>query len=159
MLADQRALLDSFIQVMAGAIDTKSPYTGNHCQRVPVLTEMLTQAAQDSDQGVFAEFSMSQEQWQELHIAAWLHDCGKVTTTEHIIDKSTKLETIYNRIHEVRTRFEVLKRDMEIAVYRAKLDGQLAPEDVEKIKVAHKEIDEEFALIADINLGSEFLDD
>ncbi|SNX48161.1 Cyclic di-GMP phosphodiesterase response regulator RpfG [Vibrio thalassae] len=159
MLADQRALLDSFIQVMAGAIDTKSPYTGNHCQRVPVLTEMLTQAAQDCDQGVFAEFSMSQEQWQELHIAAWLHDCGKVTTPEHIIDKSTKLETIYNRIHEVRTRFEVLKRDVEIAVYRVKLDGQLAPEDVEKIRVAHKELDEEFALIADINLGSESLDD
>ncbi|OIN26995.1 HD domain-containing phosphohydrolase [Vibrio barjaei] len=159
MLADQRALLDSFIQVMAGAIDTKSPYTGNHCQRVPVLTEMLTQAAQDSTQGAFADFSMNKEQWEELHIASWLHDCGKVTTPEHIIDKSTKLETIYNRIHEVRTRFEVLKRDAELNIYRAKSSGQLDKQDLEAIRLAQEELDKEFALIAEINLGSEFLDD
>ncbi|EDL54573.1 HAMP domain-containing protein [Vibrio mediterranei] len=159
MLADQRALLDSFIQVMAGAIDTKSPYTGNHCQRVPVLTEMLTQAAQDSTKGSFADFSMSKEQWEELHIASWLHDCGKVTTPEHIIDKSTKLETIYNRIHEVRTRFEVLKRDVELTTYRAKFSGQIDNQDLEAIRLAQEELDKEFALIAEINLGSEFLDD
>ncbi|SEF64535.1 HD-GYP domain-containing protein [Vibrio hangzhouensis] len=158
MLADQRALLDSFIQVMAGAIDTKSPYTGNHCQRVPVLTEMLTQAAQDSKDSAFADFSMSKEQWQELHIAAWLHDCGKVTTPEHVIDKSTKLETIYNRIHEVRTRFEVLKRDVELKFYRTKYTGELSASDLESVHKQQQALDDEFSFLARINLGTESLE-
>ncbi len=116
ILANQKALLNSFIEVMAGAIDTKSPYTGNHCQRVPVLTEMLTKAAEQSEAEPFKDFKLSSEEWQELQLAAWLHDCGKVTTPEHVVDKAVKLETIYNRIHEIRTRFEVLKRDAHILI-------------------------------------------
>ena len=56
----------------------------------------------------------NEDEKRELNIAAWLHDCGKVTTPEYVVDKATKLETIYNRIHEIRTRFEVLHRDMTI---------------------------------------------
>ena len=114
MMAAQQALLDSFIKVIAGSLDKKSPYTGNHCQRVPILTEWLTLAAQESTLPSFAHFSLNSKEWQELKMASWLHDCGKITTPEYVVDKATKLETIYNRIHEVRMRFEVLKRDEEI---------------------------------------------
>ncbi|MCD6075520.1 MAG: rpfG 10 [Rhodospirillales bacterium] len=123
LLEAQKQLLDAFIELIAGAIDAKSPYTGGHCQRVPELTKMLTRAACDAQDGLYKDFDLTEAEWYELHIAGWLHDCGKVTTPEYIVDKATKLETIYDRIHEVRMRFEVLKRDAEINYLKARLDG------------------------------------
>lgn len=95
----QEKLLDSFIQVIAGAIDTKSHYTGKHCQRVPELATQIAEAASQSTQ--FPNFHFDESARRQLSIAAWLHDCGKVTTSEYIVDKATRLETIYNRIHEI----------------------------------------------------------
>jgi hypothetical protein len=104
LIEEQRELFQSFIKLMANAIDAKSPYTGGHCTRVPEITLMLARAACDSSDEKFKDFSLSKKQWEELSIAGWLHDCGKVTTPEYVVDKATKLETIYDRIHEVRTR-------------------------------------------------------
>ena len=94
LLDAQKLLLDSFIELIGSAIDSKSPYTGGHCQRVPVLTKMLAEAACQQKKGPFADFDLTEEEWYELHISAWLHDCGKVTTPEYVVDKATKLETI-----------------------------------------------------------------
>jgi HD-GYP domain-containing protein (c-di-GMP phosphodiesterase class II) len=158
MLESQRDLLDSFIQVFAGSLDKKSPYTGNHCQRVPVLTEWLTQAAHDSTLDPFKDFHLSEKEWQELKMAAWLHDCGKITTPEHVVDKATKLETIYDRIHEVRTRFEVLKRDREIMLLKQDF-GELGAESQQALSELHKQLDEDFVFIASLNIGGEFVSD
>ena len=124
LLEAQRNLFRAFIQVIAGAIDAKSPYTGGHCNRVPELTTMLAKAAVAADSGPLADFTMGDEEWYELEVAAGLHDCGKVTTPEYVVDKATKLETIYNRIHEIRTRFEVVKRDVEIAYLQGVIKGE-----------------------------------
>lgn len=157
----QRKLLVSFIEVIAGAIDAKSAYTGGHCQRVPVLTDMLAEAAIKQEEGMFATFQMTEEEQYELHIAGLLHDCGKVTTPEYIIDKATKLETIYDRIHEVRMRFEVLKRDAEIDYLKksaATDDGaeKQALEQAFQDRLA--QLDDDFAFVAECNVGSEFMD-
>ncbi len=153
----QRKLLVSFIELIAGAIDAKSAYTGGHCQRVPFLTDMLAEAAIEQKQGLFADFTMTEEEQYELHIAGLLHDCGKVTTPEYIVDKATKLETIYDRIHEVRMRFEVLKRDAEIDYLKA----QLAGGDPEQLKSDYdarlQQLDEDFAFVAECNVGGEFM--
>mgnify|MGYP003347098377 CR=1 FL=1 len=112
LLEAQKALLDSMIKLLAGAIDAKSPYTGGHAERVPELGIMLAEEACKVTEGPLADFSFkTEEEWREFRIGAWLHDCGKVTTPEYVVDKSCKLETIYNRIHEIRMRFEVLLRD------------------------------------------------
>jgi hypothetical protein len=100
------------------AIDEKSPYTGGHCERVPVLTMMLAEAVNDTRQGPLADFGMTDKDRYELKIAGLLHDCGKVTTPVHVVDKATKLQTLFDRIHLVDTRFEVLKRDAQIAMLR-----------------------------------------
>jgi len=113
-------LFESFINLMNTAIDEKSPYTGGHCQRVPQLTMMLAESVNDMTDGPLAAFTMSDVDRYELKIAGLLHDCGKVTTPVHVVDKATKLETIYDRIHLVDTRFEVLKRDAEIELLREK---------------------------------------
>ncbi|MDA0306953.1 MAG: GAF domain-containing protein [Proteobacteria bacterium] len=162
LLDAQKLLLDSFIELIASAIDAKSPYTGGHCQRVPELTKMLARAACDAKEGPFADFDLSEDDWYELTIAALLHDCGKVTTPEYVVDKATKLETIYDRIHEIRTRFEVAKREAEIDYYKALVDGQgKAGGDPDKLKAGLDErlakLDDDFAFIAECNIGGEFM--
>ena len=151
-------LLDALVKIIAGAIDAKSPYTGGHCQRVPVIFDMLLNAACQASEGPFKDFTLTEDERREAYLAAWLHDCGKVTTPEYVVDKATKLETIYDRIHEVRTRFEVLKRDAEISCLKDILDGA-APETREQQLAAELEaLDNDFAFIAQCNMGSEFLD-
>jgi HD-GYP domain-containing protein (c-di-GMP phosphodiesterase class II) len=115
-------LFESFIQLINTAIDEKSPYTGGHCQRVPTLTMMLAEAVNDTRDGPLKDFSMSDKDRYELKIAGLLHDCGKVTTPVHVVDKATKLETIFDRINLVDTRFEVLKRDAGITALERKLE-------------------------------------
>lgn len=100
--------------MISSAIDQKSPDTGGHCQRVPVLTMLLAEAATEVREGPLAAFAMTDRDRYELKIAALLHDCGKVTTPVHVVSKATKLETIWDRIHLIDTRFEVLKRDAKI---------------------------------------------
>ncbi len=158
LLRARKELLESFIRLVAGAIDAKSPYTGGHCQRVPALTKMLAQAACDAADGPYAGFTMDDEQWEALHIAAWLHDCGKVTTPEYVVDKATKLETIYNRIHEIRTRFEVLKRDALIE----RLQAELGEAGAARARAAAADdlaaLDADYAFVAASNRGGEFLE-
>ena len=157
LLRMQEALLDAFIKLIAGAIDAKSPYTGGHCQRVPELTRMLAQAACDSNAPPFADYQLSDDGWDALHIASWLHDCGKVTTPEYVVDKATKLETIYDRIHEIRMRFEVLKRDTDIRFWeQLAAGGERATLEAERD--AHlAQLDEDFAFVAECNEGGEFM--
>lgn len=119
-------LFESFIRVLNLAIDEKSPYTGDHCQRVPELTLMLADAVNRTGEGPFADFHMSEKDRYELKIAGLLHDCGKVTTPVHVVDKATKLEAIFDRIHLVDARFEVLKRDAEIRAWKQALQASPA---------------------------------
>lgn len=157
LMRAQKALLDAVIRVVAGAIDAKSPYTGGHCQRVPELTLMLAEAACQSDSGPFSDFQLDEDQWETLSIAAWLHDCGKLTTPEYVVDKATKLETLADRIHEIRTRFEVLKRDAEIAYWQGVAEGgdKVALASVRQAELAA--LDDDFAFVAACNIGGETL--
>ena len=155
----QEALLHAFIKLIAGAIDAKSPYTGGHCTRVPEITLMLAKAACESNDGEFENFDLNEKQWQELSIAGWLHDCGKVTTPEYVVDKATKLETIYDRIHEIRMRFEVLKRDAEIDCWQKISTGADKQELLAELKEINKKLDDDFAFVAECNVGGEFMAD
>jgi len=154
----QEKLLDSIIKVLADAIDSKSAYTGGHCKRVPEIAQKLTKVASDKKDGLFKEFSFeSEDEWREFHIGAWLHDCGKVTTPEYVVDKSTKLETIYNRIHEIRTRFEVLYRDAQIVYLEEQLHNKDKKQSLEKLHATQNKLIEEFEFLASANMGGEYM--
>ncbi len=156
------SLFESFIGLINTAIDDKSPYTGGHCQRVPMLTMMLAEAASDCQVGPLREFTMSERDRYELKIAGLLHDCGKVTTPVHVVDKATKLQTLFDRIALIDTRFEVVKRDAEIAVLRSRLNA-LEGKAVESANVelgSHmKQIDEDREFLRRANVGSEAMRD
>ena len=123
LITQLEELFESFVKLINIAIDEKSPYTGGHCERVPVLTMLLAEAASATTEGPLKDFRMTDADRKELKIAALLHDCGKVTTPVHVVDKATKLQTLFDRIHLVDTRFEVLKRDAEIELLRNKLQA------------------------------------
>lgn len=158
LIKTQKDLLESLIRLLAGAIDAKSPYTGGHCQRVPIIARMIAEAAVAAENGPYADFRMTDKEWELLHISSWLHDCGKITTPEYIVDKATKLVTIYDRIHEIRMRFEVLKRDAGVEYWERLCHGGdkaiLKKELLDRLN----ELDEEFAFIASCNKGEEYLD-
>ncbi|MGH8748622.1 MAG: GAF and HD-GYP domain-containing protein, partial [Burkholderiales bacterium] len=163
MLINQlEELFESFINLINSAIDEKSPYTGGHCQRVPMLTMMLAEAATETKKGPLAGFSMSEKDRYELKIAGLLHDCGKVTTPVHVVDKATKLETIFDRIHLVETRFEVLKRDAEIELLKTRIEltARSAPRvECEAAEARHRErvrqLSEDRSFLRACNIGGE----
>ena len=157
LLEAQKELLESFIKLIAVAIDAKSPYTSGHCQRVPVLADMLAEAACAATDGPFRDFTLTEDQRYELHMAAWMHDCGKVTTPEYVMDKATKLQTIYDRIETVRTRFTVLMRDAEVAYWRGVAEGgdKAALGQVRDAAIA--KLKDDLAFVETSNIGGEFM--
>ena len=157
-------LFESFIKLINMAIDDKSPYTAGHCARVPELTMMLAEAVDASTEGPYAGFKMSDRDRYELKIAGLLHDCGKISTPVHVVDKATKLQTLYDRIDLVDTRFEVLKRDAEIASLRAKLAARGGPGPAAEAEIDAQrdsrlaEIEDDRAFLRGVNTGAVVMD-
>jgi HD-GYP domain-containing protein (c-di-GMP phosphodiesterase class II) len=154
-------LFESFINMINDVIDDKSPHTAGHCDRVPVLTMMLAEAVTDCRTGPLKSFTMTDKDRYELKIAGLLHDCGKITTPVHIVDKATKLQTIYDRIGTIDTRFEVVRRDAQIAMLRARM-AAMENGDKEAMRAAERdfemrirEIDEDREFLRFCNIGAE----
>lgn len=161
LIEAQKKLFDSFIELIASAIDEKSPYTAGHCRRVPVLTNMIAEAACNINYGPHKDFSMTEEDKYELNVAGYLHDCGKITTPIEVVDKGTKLETIVDRIEMIDTRFDVLKRDAEIAALKQKIEsmgGDDVNPDIQLISKL-KQLDDDKAFLQMCNVGGEAMAD
>ena len=165
LMVQLETLFESFISLINLAIDEKSHYTGGHCQRVPALTMMLAEAVNATNDGPLAHFTMDERDRYELKIAGLLHDCGKVTTPVHVVDKSTKLQTLFDRIDLVDTRFEVLKRDVEISALREQLalrdvkDATAEAQISSGCRAAIEVLDSNRNFLREVNKGAEFMKD
>lgn len=157
LIIELENLLDAFIKTIAVAIDEKSPYTGGHVRRVAELTMAIAKKINKAQEGHFAKTCFSDDEMQELRTAAWLHDVGKITTPEHVVDKATKLETVCDRIEGVKIRFELLKREYQLAIQYAQnaLEGHLSDEAEKELK----QLDDEYRFLEQMNSGSEFTQD
>lgn len=162
LIEQQKELFESFIKLIATAIDKKSSYTGDHCERVPIIAMLLADAVEQTTEGKYKDFSMTNDERYELYIASWLHDCGKVATPTHIVDKATKLETITDRIQTLDTRFEVLKRDMEISMLKKQIQlikNGFASDAIAKIKSEYEKsldkLNDDKEFIQKVNHGVE----
>jgi HD-GYP domain-containing protein (c-di-GMP phosphodiesterase class II) len=160
LIHDLENLLEAFVQTIATAIDEKSPYTGGHVRRVADLTMAIAKMINRATDGYFAAINFSDDELNELRMAAWLHDIGKITTPEHVVDKATRLETVHDRINEIRIRFELLKKEYSLEIER--IDGNKdgdKPRSSEDIAMSIKQLDEEYALLEELNHGDEFTRD
>jgi HD-GYP domain-containing protein (c-di-GMP phosphodiesterase class II) len=161
LIQQLEVLFESLIDLINTAIDEKSPYTGGHCKRVPTLTMMLAESAHNASSGPLADFRMSDKDRYELKIAGLLHDCGKITTPVHVVDKATKLQTIYDRIELVATRFEALKRQAEVDMLRAKLTALEHGDDASALRAEEayatrvRQYDDDREFLRRTNIGSE----
>jgi HD-GYP domain-containing protein (c-di-GMP phosphodiesterase class II) len=150
----QEMLLEGFIHLIAETIDAKSHYTGEHCKRVPIIAKMLIKEVDKADYGELKDFKIQHEDTlKALEWSAWLHDCGKLVVPEHVVDKATKLETVYNRIHEIRTRFEVLLRDARIKYLENLLIGEDSKRAKDEFDKEKAKLQSDFEFIAKINVG------
>ena len=157
-LADeQRELFESLVRLIAYGIDEKSPETGAHCRRVPVATMLIARYASKSDWPEFADFHMSEQDIYELEMAAWLHDCGKITTPVHVEQKGTRLQTVWDRIELIETRMEILLRDARIRALAARTGDnvQTAGEDDPEVRQLHQWLDQQREFLRRCNSGGE----
>jgi len=161
LITQLERLFESFVNLINLAIDEKSPYTGGHCQRVPALTMLLAEAVNATTQGPLAGFHMTDRDRYELKMAGLLHDCGKITTPVHVVDKATKLQTLYDRIGLVDTRFEVLKRDAELAALRRQLalrpvvDARAEGQELQALQHEIHALEEDREFLRRCNTGTE----
>ncbi len=163
LMSQLEQLFESFILLINTAIDDKSPYTGGHCARVPELTMMLAEAVSKQEQGIFSDFQLTESDRKELHIAALLHDCGKITTPVHVVDKATKLETISDRIELVDARFEIIRRELEIRSLQQQLQSlrQMNPQPPDSkedsLPESLRQLLEDQTFLHKCNTGGEFM--
>jgi HD-GYP domain-containing protein (c-di-GMP phosphodiesterase class II) len=164
-------LLNSFIKSIATAVDEKSPYTGGHVKRVAELSITIAKIINDITAGPYASTHFDDKLLEELRMAAWLHDIGKITTPEYVVDKATKLETIHDRIETLKTRFEILKRDSQLEACKESLSDNTSEKSGRKASGASrpethdsKPIDErlkslaaDFNFLVTANTGDEFM--
>lgn len=160
LIHDLENLLESFIKTIATAIDEKSPYTGGHVRRVAELTMTIAEKINETKKGYFAEINFSDYQMKELRLAAWLHDIGKITTPEHVVDKATKLQTVYDRLGEIRVRFELLKKEYALRAQNSSLHNEAGRfSSAEEVDAIIEELDKEYKFLEELNNGAEFTSD
>jgi HD-GYP domain-containing protein (c-di-GMP phosphodiesterase class II) len=161
LIHDLQDLLESFIRTIATAIDEKSPYTGGHVRRVSELTMAIADKINRSKEGPYEAISFNEDELKELHISAWLHDVGKITTPEYVVDKGKKLETLCNRIEALKERFEILRRDREIERLKegeTKRERKSAKKTIDTAAKEEMDWDADYEFLKDINTGTKFMD-
>ncbi len=166
LINDLRNLFESFIQAIATAIDEKSKYTGGHIARVTELTMAIAEKMNDWKEGPLAGKSFTPDELEELRIAAWLHDTGKITTPEFVVDKSNKLETVFDRIDLVRTRWKGIRLERTLRAYERlleKLGDNIDPRLIDEARSAAdsdiEALDVDLAFLEQTNKGGEFMAD
>ena len=159
LVQDLEKLLDSFVQSIATAIGEKSKYTQGHVNRVADLTTTIATAINE-DNDFYKETYFNEDQMAELDLAAWMHDVGKITTPDHIVDKATKLEKIYDRIQIVEVRFELLLKDKYIQMLEKKASN---PDNAQEIETQYnteiEQIKSDLEFLKTTNFGGEFMAD
>ena len=117
---ERNQLLESIEELFAGfvtasvqVIESRDPSTAGHSERVATLSVRLSQEVSAVSTGRFASLQFSDRQIQEIRYAAILHDFGKISIPEAIVQKGRKL---YDRQHaEISHRFNLVRRTWELS--------------------------------------------
>lgn len=154
LIKNMEELFDSFIKTIGQAVGIKSVYTGGHINRVAKLAKLMAlEIHNDNDK--YKEKTYSKDELREITIASWLHDIGKMTTPEYILDKATKLETIFDRINFIEAKFEIVKKDLLLDLYK-KHNFENKDDFIKEknqLEIYIKELENDFLFLKKINYG------
>lgn len=166
LIVDLENLLMQFMRSIATGIEKKSKYSSDHIMRVAQLTDMIAAKLNNADTGHFADLRFSENELKELSMAGWMHDVGKIITPEFIMDKSTKLETIMDRISLVKERFDKLELALELMAlqsdpesFTAFLKQNFPPSAGPGLTEAKAWLADSYQFIEALNKGNEFVPD
>lgn len=138
-------LFRSFVEVMATAIDERSPYNMNHTRNIVNLIEKFAKYLNENHAEIVC---FDENKMEQLIMASWLHDIGKIAIPEDVMDKPTRLGRKYN---EIKMRLAYIEKTIElknentedIKRLRVLVDEQNSPANFGK-----KEIIEEISKLA-----------
>lgn len=86
-----KELLHSIVEVLTAAIDERTHYNAKHTQNVARLTEEFLDFIDQEHELGQTDLFFNQSTKEQIIMAAWLHDVGKIITPLEVMDKSTKL--------------------------------------------------------------------
>lgn len=166
LIQDLKDLFYSFIKTIANAIEEKSPYTGGHINRVVDITMLIARHINSMDEGPFADVHFNEDELEELKLSAWLHDIGKITTPEWVVDKASKLQTIYDRVDLVHQRFDLAAQALRAASLGRKValleSGAPAPalqDEDQALEQGLQALEQDRAFVISCNEPGEFMSD
>jgi HD-GYP domain-containing protein (c-di-GMP phosphodiesterase class II) len=117
LLLEQENILDGFVNACVTAIEARDPVTSGHSQRVCDLSLNLARAVNREQTGPLGLIHFSDTQFRELRYAAMLHDIGKISVREHVLQKEKKLYPW--ELKEIEMRFKLMK-----SAYRLEFQGE-----------------------------------
>lgn len=151
LISSLEEFLNAYVSTIAQAIDAKSKHTRNHIGKVAKISKMLAEAI-NKDQKIYKNINYKENDYKQIELAAWMHDIGKISTPESIIDKGTKLEAIIDRIELIVYKFEIIKKDLEISHLRNEITKE---EYTKSIKL----LEDDLNFLKLTNFGTEFMND
>lgn len=164
LIQEQRDLFNAFVTVLAQGLGEKSPHTFNHIRRVAALSEALSQSVGDCEKGPYGSIKFNDDEMEEIRLAGWMHDIGKITTPEHIVGKQVKLQVVMDRFELIAERFNSKIKDYRIAMLEQQLAAFQNGEDQETISGFQKQCQEQtealfrqFEELYTANTGGEFM--
>lgn len=159
LIDDLEKLVISFLESISYALNVKSPYGYGHISRVKELMGHVALEVH-KDNTIYKNINYTKEEFQELELAAWMHDVGKIATPEHILDKATRLETLNDRIDTIEMRFNYIKYFLKSQALETRckfLNGEYQIH-IEHVENKHlqmiKELDEDFIFLKHANKPS-----
>jgi HD-GYP domain-containing protein (c-di-GMP phosphodiesterase class II)/ribonuclease BN (tRNA processing enzyme) len=162
LIDDLEKLVLSFLESISYALSVKSPYGYEHISRVKELMGYIAKEI-DSDETIYKDISYTKEEFQELELAAWMHDIGKIATPEHILDKATRLENLQDQVYMIEMRFNYVKYYLKTQILEAKcayLNGeyQMHIEEIEnRYEQKIKELESDLLFIKQSNQPSTYM--
>lgn len=165
LIEEIRKLFRSLVRYSAKAIDARSPHTAGHSGRVAKYSVRLMEAINEEKEGRFADIYFTPQEIEEMLMAGWLHDIGKIGVREAVLDKQNKLnkdhfEAIVNRFEAIRA-YEVIeaeRKKVELAK-AGKLDEATEHELEKELEKTLAELKSALEFLARINVPGRFTDE
>jgi HD-GYP domain-containing protein (c-di-GMP phosphodiesterase class II) len=129
-----KEMLESFVKVMTKAIDERSPYNVNHTNNVAKYCGDFARYLS----GIYPhghKYYFSENRTENLIMAAFLHDIGKIITPLEIMDKANRLSDV--QLELIGYKYELKKAQLEVGLLNGSIANEKYNDEIEYINEAY----------------------